>query len=95
MPWPVRALYQREERGVGGSRGRVIPRFRDEARQEFLFPEIHPPRGRRGARPPAGGGRAGGHEPGARDDRCDAQTLEVSARTCMTSKLESRNHTSA
>lgn len=50
MPWPVRALYQREERGVGGSRGRVIPRFRDEARQEFLFPEIHPPRGRR-ARP--------------------------------------------
>ena len=91
MPWPVRALYQREERGVGGSRGRVIPRFRDEARQEFLFlAEIHPPRGRR-ARPRAAGARW----TRARDDRCDAQTLEVSARTCMTSKLESRNHTSA
>lgn len=61
MPWPVRALYQREERGVGGSRGRVIPRFRDEARQEFLFPEIHPPRGRR-ARPRAAGAGGNGDE---------------------------------
>ena len=54
----------------------------------FTRPGAGARRGGRARRARAAGTRA-------RDDRCDAQTLEVSARTCMTSKLESRNHTSA